>query len=100
MTDAPLAAAGVAEQAGGREEEPAPAPHPQGGVLAIDAALDAFDLIAMRIEIGESVERRALVMLSALPVRCWTIHAHAIRIESDNAIAAGASRYKIIENPR
>jgi len=34
-----------------------------------------------------------------LPVRSRTIHAPAINSDNDNAIAASASRYKIIENP-
>jgi hypothetical protein len=32
-------------------------------------------------------------------VRSRTIHAPAINSDNDNAIAASASRYKIIENP-
>ena len=35
-----------------------------------------------------------------LPVRCCTIQAPAIRSDSDSAIAASASRYKVIENSR
>src|ERR1700761_9430367 len=42
MADAPLAAGGVAEQARGGEEEPAPAPHPQARVAAIDLAQHRF----------------------------------------------------------
>jgi len=34
-----------------------------------------------------------------LPVRCCTIHAPPMRIESESAIAASASRYKVIESP-
>src|SRR3982075_2709460 len=35
-----------------------------------------------------------------LPVRCCTIQAPAIRIENDTAIAASASRYRIVmQNP-
>jgi hypothetical protein len=33
-----------------------------------------------------------------LPVRCCTTQAPAIRIESDSAIAASATKYEIIEN--
>src|SRR5579863_4768259 len=65
MADAPFAPRGVAEQAGGGEKEPAPAPHPERGLLAIDAAQDGFDLGAMRVEIGKPVERRAPIMLTA-----------------------------------
>src|SRR5271168_5071031 len=65
MADAPFAAAGVAEQAGCGEEEPAPAPHPQARVLAVDIAKNALDLVALRIEIAEPVERGALVMRPA-----------------------------------
>ena len=45
MADAPFAAAGVAEQACGGEEEPAPAPHPHARVIAVDAAKNGFDWI-------------------------------------------------------
>jgi hypothetical protein len=38
MADVPLAAAGTAEQVGGGEDEPAPAPHPQAGFGAADFA--------------------------------------------------------------
>src|SRR6266700_5304681 len=62
MADAPLAAAGVAEQARGGEKEPAPAPHPQCGVAAIDVLQHLLDLLAAQIEIGEPVFRGALVM--------------------------------------
>src|SRR6266404_6029956 len=65
MADAPFAAVGVTEQARGGEEEPAPAPHPQRGVVAVDVAKDALDLIAVGIEIAEPVERGALVMRAA-----------------------------------
>src|SRR6202012_3486837 len=65
MADAPFAPVGVAEQAGCREEEPAPAPHPQAGVVAIDRAKNGFDLVAMRIEIIKPVERGALIMAAA-----------------------------------
>src|SRR5437899_8295269 len=65
MADAPLAAAGVTEQACGSEEEPAPAPHPQRGVVGIDLAQHTLDLVAMPVEIGEPVERGALVMRAA-----------------------------------
>jgi len=53
MADAPLAAVGVTEQARGGEEEPAPAPHPQVGVVAIQLAQNAFDLAPVSIEIAE-----------------------------------------------
>src|ERR1700752_4029345 len=62
MADTPFAAVGIAEQARRRQEEPAPAPHPQRGVVAIDIAQVSFDLLAMRVEIGKPVERGALVM--------------------------------------
>src|SRR5438067_1633324 len=65
MADAPFAAIGVTEQARGGEEEPAPAPHPQGGLAAIDRAKHALDLIAMRVEIVQPVLRRALIMRAA-----------------------------------
>src|SRR5271168_5091276 len=65
MTDPPFAAVGVAEQAGGGEEEPAPAPYPQTGLVAIGEAQDGFDLVAVGIEIGEPVERGALIVGTA-----------------------------------
>jgi hypothetical protein len=65
MADAPFAAVGITEQSSGREEEPAPAPHPQAGLVAVYLAQNAFDLVATGIEIGESVERGALVMRAA-----------------------------------
>src|SRR6202022_4763566 len=65
MADAPFAAVGVAEQPRGGEEEPAPAPHPQGGVVAVDVAKNAFYLVAVGIEIAEPVKRGALVMRAA-----------------------------------
>src|ERR1700689_3901384 len=65
MADAPFAAAGITEQTSGGEKEPAPAPHPQAAVFAIDLAQDAFDLGAVGIEIGKPVQRRAPVMLAA-----------------------------------
>src|ERR1039458_3094186 len=65
MADTPFAAAGVTEHPGGGEEEPAPAPHPQRGILAIDAVQDALDLGAVGVKIPEPVERGALVVLAA-----------------------------------
>src|SRR6202035_1877407 len=65
MAAAPFAAIGVAEQPGGGEEEPAPAPHPQAGVVAVDGTKDAFDLVAVGVEIAEPVERGALIMGAA-----------------------------------
>src|ERR1700733_10571690 len=65
MADSPFAAAGVAEQARGGEEEPAPAPHPQRGVTAIDVAENGFDLVVAGIEIREPVERGALILRAA-----------------------------------
>ena len=65
MADAPLTALGVAEQARGREEEPAPAPHPQGSVAAKDLAEHGLDLVAVRVEIIEPIMRGALVMRAA-----------------------------------
>src|SRR6266403_3932488 len=65
MADAPFAAIGIAEQPGGCEQEPAPAPHPQRGVVAAGLAKTTLDLVAMGIEIAEPVERRALIMRAA-----------------------------------
>src|SRR5437763_933735 len=65
MADAPFAAVGIAEQPCGREKEPAPAPHPQRGIIAVDRVQNGFDLVAMRVEIAEPVERGALVMRAA-----------------------------------
>src|ERR1700692_362305 len=65
MADAPFAAVGVTEQSCGGEEEPAPAPHPQAGVVAVDGTKDAFDLVAMGVEIAKPVERGALIMGAA-----------------------------------
>src|SRR5262249_22450994 len=59
------AAVGVAEQACGGEEEPAPAPHPQGCIATMDCAQHGLDLVRMGIEIGEPVERGALIMRAA-----------------------------------
>ena len=47
VADAPFVTRGVAEQACGGEEEPAPAPHPECGVGAIDRAQDLGNRIAM-----------------------------------------------------
>src|ERR1700704_3571050 len=65
MADAPFGAVGVTEQPGGGEEEPTPAPHPQGGVVAVDLAKNGFDLVAVGIEIAEPLERGALIMGAA-----------------------------------
>src|SRR6267154_5907189 len=65
MADAPFAAVGIAEQPGGGEQEPAPAPHPQCGVVAVDLAKNALDLVAVGIEIAEPLERGALIMGAA-----------------------------------
>src|SRR5450756_180883 len=65
MADAPFAAVGVAEQPCGGQEEPAPAPHPQTRVGAVDLAENGFDRVVMRIEIAEPVQRGALVMRAA-----------------------------------
>src|SRR3984957_10417486 len=65
MADAPFAAVGIAEQPRGGEEEPAPAPHPQSSVAAIDLAEHRLDLVAMGVEIGEPGRRGALVMRTA-----------------------------------
>src|SRR3981081_4520407 len=65
MADAPFTAVGVAEQACGGEEEPAPAPHPQVRVVAVDIAKHGFDLVAVTVEIAKPVERGALVMRAA-----------------------------------
>ena len=62
MADAPLAAPGVAEQARAREKEPAPAPHLQNGIAAIDLAEHGLDLLPVRVEIVQPIMRRALVM--------------------------------------
>ena len=50
MADTPFAAVGITKQPRGREEEPAPAPHPQVGVVAVNGTKDAFDLVAVRVE--------------------------------------------------
>src|SRR5258708_18805986 len=55
MADAPFAAVGVAEQACGGEEEPAPAAHPQSSVVAVDRAQNGFNLIAIGIEIRQPI---------------------------------------------
>src|SRR6266478_9750856 len=65
MADAPFAAVGVAEQARGGEEEPAPAAHPQIRVVAVDGTQNGFDFSTVSIEVLEPVERGALVMLPA-----------------------------------
>src|SRR5690348_6954421 len=65
MADAPFAAVGVAEQARCSEEEPAPAPHPQGCAGAVDVAQHGFDLVRIGIEVREPVERGPLVMRAA-----------------------------------
>src|SRR3954470_4138443 len=57
MADPPFAAAGVAEPSGGGEKEPAPTPHPQIRVAAVDRAQHVIDLLAMRIEVRQPVER-------------------------------------------
>src|ERR1700676_3077135 len=65
MADAPFAAGGVPEQPGGGEKDPAPAPHPQTGLVAVDIAKNGLDLVAVGIEIAEPVERGALIMRAA-----------------------------------
>src|ERR1039458_317638 len=65
MADAPFAAVGVTEQPCGGEEEPAPAPHPQRGVVAVHGAKNGLDLVAVGIKIAEPVERGALIMYTA-----------------------------------
>src|SRR5712691_7267334 len=65
MANAPFGTVGVTEQSCGGEEEPAPAPHPQGGLVAVDLAKNAFDLVAVGIEIAEPLERGALIMRAA-----------------------------------
>src|SRR6185295_18868694 len=65
MADTPLAAIGVTEQTGGSEKEPAPAPHPQRALIAMDLAQHALDLVAMGIEIVQPVLRGALIMHAA-----------------------------------
>src|SRR5882672_5304951 len=65
MTDAPLASIRVAEQARGREEEPAPAAHPQAGVAAVDRPQHVIDLVAVSVETAEPVERGALIVRAA-----------------------------------
>ena len=61
----PFAAADIAGQPRGGEEEPAPAPHAQRVVVAINIAKDAFASRRDGIEIAEPVERGALVVLPA-----------------------------------
>ena len=65
--DAPLIAAGMAEQAGRREEEQPPAVLPQARVSAIDIGEYLADLAAVGVEILEPVERRAFVILAVPP---------------------------------
>src|SRR5712664_4807696 len=65
MADAPFGAVGITEQPCGGEEEPAPAPHPQARVVAVDLAKNALDLVAVGIEIAEPLERGALIMGAA-----------------------------------
>src|ERR1700730_17319348 len=65
MADAPFAAVGIAEQARSSEQEPAPAPHPQRRIVAVDGAKNAFDLVAVAVEVVEPVERGALIVHAA-----------------------------------
>src|SRR5437763_493757 len=65
VADAPFIARGMAEQACGGEEEPAPAPHPERGICAVDRTQHVRDLVAMGIEIAEPVVRGALVVSPA-----------------------------------
>src|SRR5688572_14721181 len=65
VADAPLAAVGITEQTRGREQEPAPAPHPQARIVAMDLAQDGLDHFAMGVESREPVLRGALVVSSA-----------------------------------
>src|SRR5215475_9411822 len=65
MADSPLGTVGMAEQTRGREEEPAPAPHPQRRVVTVNVAQHRLDRVVTRIEIGEPVERGAPIMLAA-----------------------------------
>ena len=106
MADAPLAAVGITDQPRGREEEPAPAPHPQRGIVAVHVAKNTFDLVATRIEVGEPFKRGALIrprenvqMVSTqpeLPVRCCTSQAPTVRTDSESAVAASASKYRTV----
>src|SRR3954462_2377162 len=50
MADAPFRAGGVTKQPGGRQEEPAPAPHPEREVVAIDGTEHVRDLMPVAIK--------------------------------------------------
>src|SRR5881396_3952797 len=65
MADAPFAAADVTEQARSSEQEPAPAPHPQRGLAAMDLAKRALDFVAMAIEVIQPILRGALIVHAA-----------------------------------
>src|SRR4051812_38954577 len=65
MANAPFPAVGVAQQARGGEEQPAPAPHPERGIAAIDVVEHFLDLVAPQVKIAEPVLRGALVVRSA-----------------------------------
>src|SRR6478752_6857355 len=65
VADTPFAAVGVAELACGGGEGPAPAAHPERGLLAMDLAQDRFDGVVTFVEIGQPVLRCALVMRTA-----------------------------------
>ncbi len=66
MADAPLLAAGVAEQPGRREEEQPPAPLPERGVARRrPAAGSASIAVGVAVEIGQPVERGALIVRAA-----------------------------------
>src|SRR5689334_25270667 len=65
LADAPLAAVGVTEQACGGEKEPAPAPHPQRGLAAMDLAKHALDFDAARVEVFKPILRGALLVHAA-----------------------------------
>jgi hypothetical protein len=100
MTDTPLAAIGVAEQHGSRQKEPAPAPHPQRGVIAIDRAQNGFDLAAVGIEVAEPVERRALVMGTAPAPFLFDLEQVGVLPDVAACPAVQSYRFSIVIYPR
>src|SRR4029453_5596506 len=97
MADAPFAAVGMAEQPGGCEQEPAPAPHPQCGVVAVDLAKQAFDLVAMGIEIAEPIERGALAIGS--PPAPFLLDLEQNRILPDQMMARHHAAEEMLGDP-
>src|SRR3954451_5246172 len=98
VADAPLGSVGIAEQARGREKEPAPAPHPLGGLLAMDVAQGRLDQTAMRVEIGEPVVGGALIMRAA-PAPLLLDHEDIVELPDEVMARHQPAREDVLRDP-